>query len=416
MRKIVSFLIVSLLALPLYTQQVKAQSLRIAAIVNDDVITVYDLQNRMRFIIFSTRVQPDQALLKRIQNQALNALIDEKLKIQAAKEHNISIASALINKEVSRLEQKNNIPNGGLPNLLAQNNIDVQTLYDRVTADLSWTKFVGRTLRRNARITEDQVDDELDIIASQKNQTQKRVFEIFLPLDGNELESETRATALELKKELREGATFTTLARNYSKSSSAQIGGDRGWLSPGQLPEEIDVAVQKLKIGEVSDPIETLTGLYIYTVTEERNLSGDIDQTELGLVQISTKTSATTSLGVVIGQLNGLKSEINSCEAALSLAEGNDAISATKTDKIFLRDLSATVKEQVKDLKVNQSTAPIPVQDAAILLTVCSRKEPKSNLPSRREIRGQLIGAKMEILARQSLRDLRNAAFIDIRN
>ncbi|MTI10127.1 peptidylprolyl isomerase [Curvivirga aplysinae] len=415
MRKILSFLIMSLLVFPLFVKDSFAQSLKIAAIVNEDVITVYDLQNRMRFIIFSTQAKPDQAALKRIQNQALRALIDEKLKIQSATESNITISSSLVDKEIGKLEKRNNLSEGQLPILLQRNNIDVQTLKDRVTANLSWARFVSRNLRRNVQITEDQVDDELDIIAAQTNQSQKRIFEIYLPFDGAELESDTRAIALELKKELEEGSTFTTLARNYSKSSSAQLGGDRGWLSPGQLPEEIDSKVQALKIGEISEPIETLTGLYLFQVTEERNLAGDIGQTELGLVQLSMST-ASTARDVVLGQMNNLKSQINSCEGAVTLANNNSNISHTQTNKIFLRDLSDLVQSQVRDLKINQSTSPIPVQDAVILLTICSRKEPQSNLPSRREIRKQLFNAKLDILARQRLRDLRNAAFIDVRN
>ncbi|WP_420547417.1 peptidylprolyl isomerase [Curvivirga sp.] len=415
MRKILSLFIISLFILPFSLKDSDAQSLKIAAIVNEDVITVYDLQNRMRFLIFSTQAQPDQAALKRIRSQALRALIDEKLKIQSAKESNITIAPSQIDKEISKLEARNNLPKGQLPVLLKTNNIDAQTLRDRVTADLSWGRFVSRNLRRNVRITEDLVDDELDNIATQQNQSQKRIFEIYLPFDGAELESDTRALALELKKELEEGSTFTTIARNYSKSNSAQLGGDRGWLSPGQLPEELDSKVQALKIGQISDPIETLTGLFLFQVTDERNLAGDIGKTELGLVQLGAPTTS-TSRDVVLGQMNALKSQINSCEAAVKLAESNADISSTQTSKILLRDLSETVQAQVKDLKVNQSTSPIPVQNAVILLTVCTRKEPQSNLPSRRDIRKQLFNAKLDILARQRLRDLRNAAFIDIRN
>lgn len=393
-----------------------SQSMKIAAVVNDDVITVYDVQSRMNFMIFSSNSPKDQNSIKRIQNKAVRDLIDETLKVQEASRRNVSVADAKVNKEIQSIEQRNKLPVGGLSKVLAKNRTSIETLKERIHADLVWRRFVGRELRRKVRISEDQVDDELDIIASQSELGQKRVFEIFMPLESIEQEIETRATILDLRKQILSGTSFTSIARNFSKSSTNQIGGDRGWLSPGQLPEELDAIVQKLSPGELSEPVETLSGIYLFQVTDERKLTGNSGDTEFSFTQVTIPVPETGMDDATQSILNNAKASLNSCEAASIVTQEIIGAKVSKTDKIKLSALSDLVSGKIKNLKVGQTSEPIMLPKSAMFITICTRKDPKSNLPSRSDIRKQLLNAKLDILARQHLRDLRNTAFIDIRN
>lgn len=405
------FLTLLLTCGPVLTAQ--SQTLNISAIVNEDIITAYDLNNRVRFLILSTGTKPSPESLKRLQSQALSDLVEEKLKLQAAKENNIDVANAVIEKEIGNLAQRNKLTADQFKDLFAKNNTDVQTLKDKLEADIGWARFVGRVLRRKVRISEDQVDDELAVIASPKNQVQRRVFEIFLPMENVEQEISTRANIRDIRAQALNGANFSTLARNYSKSTSASLGGDRGWLSAGQLSDDLDEAVQQLNTGEISEPVETLTGMFLFKVTDMRQLQGDINETKLNLLQLVVSSNVAPDLAGAT--LNKASSKITSCKQAEELASADQNLTALKLENIKFGDLSSKLKENLSDKMVGDKTGVINSNQQIMQIFVCDRQAPESNLPTRRDIRKQLLEAKLDILARQHLRDLKNAAFIDIR-
>ena len=102
----------------------KAQSVqRIAAIVNDELITAYDLESRIRLVLFSTRLPDNVDTRRRIRNQVLRTLIDERLQFQEAKRRNISVSNRDIERAKLTIEKQNNMPKGGLERILKENRV-----------------------------------------------------------------------------------------------------------------------------------------------------------------------------------------------------------------------------------------------------------------------------------------------------
>src|SRR6185312_11484830 len=91
---------------------------RIAAIVNEDVISMYDLNARTELIVVTSRLPDTQEIRRRIQPQILRAMIDERLELQEAKRRNVSVSQADIQRAVSSIEAENNLPSGGLKKYL----------------------------------------------------------------------------------------------------------------------------------------------------------------------------------------------------------------------------------------------------------------------------------------------------------
>src|SRR5438046_2448527 len=101
-----------------------AQETRIAAVVNDDVISVADLTARLRLIISSSNIEDSPQTQQRISRQVLRNLIDEKLEMQESKRLNITVSDNEVAEAVARIEQQNNMPKGGLDRYLASRGID----------------------------------------------------------------------------------------------------------------------------------------------------------------------------------------------------------------------------------------------------------------------------------------------------
>src|SRR5579863_1571598 len=98
-----------------------AQETRIAAIVNDDVVSLSDLGNRVQLVMRSSGMPVDnQQVRERVQAQVLRNLIDEKLQLQEAKRLNVAIPKEEVEASIARLEQQNNMPKGGIDKFLEQ--------------------------------------------------------------------------------------------------------------------------------------------------------------------------------------------------------------------------------------------------------------------------------------------------------
>src|SRR6185503_16885980 len=97
-----------------------------------------------------------------------------------------------------------------------------------------------------------------------------RVAEIFLAVDNPSQDEETRRLADRLSMQMRQGARFSAVARQFSQSATAAVGGDIGWVRPDQLAPELGKAVSQLRPGELSAPIRAGGGYYVLLVVDRR--------------------------------------------------------------------------------------------------------------------------------------------------
>ena len=84
--------------------------LRIAAIVNEDVISVYDLMHRMRLVLVTSRLSDTPEIRKRLTGQVLRNLIDERLQLQEAKRLKITVSDEQVNDLLIKLNKQNGLP------------------------------------------------------------------------------------------------------------------------------------------------------------------------------------------------------------------------------------------------------------------------------------------------------------------
>jgi peptidyl-prolyl cis-trans isomerase SurA len=389
--------------------------LRIAAVVNDRVISALDVVERMKFVMFSTNMPNTPDNQRRLVKQILANLVNEELRLQEASRLNINVRDRDIKKAIQRLEKNNKIPLGQLSELLLSRGISLATLRRKLESDIAWSRTVSRRLRRENRIGNDAVDDEIARIKTLLNQPQYRVAELFLSVDDPDREEQVRASALRLLEQSSNGANFSALARNFSQSTSASLGGDLGWIQTGQLSRELDDAITKMAPGDIVGPIRTTAGFYLLHLRDRRqaDLQGPDDAT-VELHQIALRVKAGTVPAEILAQK--IRASILSCADLPALAKSIGTKESGALGKIKLRDLPVAMRDAVRDLKIG--TPSVPVLSPAgklLILTVCSRANPKINLPSRRDVRNQLRGKQFNLLARRYLRDLRRSAYVDLR-
>lgn len=249
--------------------QAQVPTQRIAAVVNDDVITSGDLIDRINLGIATSGLPNDDATRQRLAPQVLRSFIDEKLQLQEAKRLGIDITDADLNQALQTIAQRNKTTAPELLRFLSDRGLNPRALQDQLRAQIAWIKIVTRELRPKVVVTQEQI--ELALARSSGDQDREvQLSEILLPVYDRNQEDTVLADAQGLVASLRGGAGFADLARQVSAAASAENGGDLGWVPLGAVVPDIRDRIAALAVGQVSDPILSQAGVHIFLVRAQR--------------------------------------------------------------------------------------------------------------------------------------------------
>ncbi|MEZ5667155.1 MAG: peptidylprolyl isomerase [Alphaproteobacteria bacterium] len=395
------------------------QTLRIVAVVNDDIVTEFDVAMRIQLVIRSSGLPDSQEARDRLAPQILRQLIDERLQMQEAARLGVEITDDELGRALGQLEEQNNIPAGQLEAAAGSIGIPFPALIERIRVDLTWQKLQAQRLRPTIEITNDEIEEVLSRIVANQGSNEYHVAEIFLAVDTPDQEEEVRQTAERLLDEMRRGASFSALARQFSQSATAAVGGDVGWVYPGLLDPAVDAVLPQLAVGELSTPIRTAGGYYIVAVVERRSVSGpspeDVQLTyqvialPLSEAMPADEQAAQRDLAKTVSELAGNCDDMGQISAELGLG----ALAPPVTARLGEIDLNE--RRILENLVLQRPSDPIEQGGSVSVYMVCERSAPEGALPPREDIEANLLAEKTGVLAQRLLRDLRQAAFIDVR-
>ncbi len=401
---------------------------RIAAVVNDDLVSFYDLNERLKLVIFRSGLKDSPDERRHLEPQVLRTLIDEKLQLQEAKRLNIKVEKEEIAKGIAIIEKRNRIPPGGLEVFLAQRRIKLSTLEHRVRAEIAWNKVVSRRMRRETTgedetVAEDEIDEALARIKEDRNKPRPLVSIISLAVDIPDDEAKVLSNAKHLLEQIRSGADFSAIARQFSQDEAASNGGDIGWGRPGRLEKQLDEALLGMRPGEVSEPIRTSGRYHILWLRQRRrDTTPQPEDAVVKLRQVFLPVAAGATPDEVANQkalAQTISETVTDCTDMERLGKELGSNLSGDLGSLKIRELPAGLRPLVLALSVERASKPIPAEGGLRVLMVCERKDPPSAFPSRAEIRRKLVLRRRELrflrLSRRILRDLRQTAVVDKR-
>jgi peptidyl-prolyl cis-trans isomerase SurA len=395
-----------------------AQETRIAAVVNDEIITVGDLAARLKLVMRSSNIPDTPESRQRLSSQVLRNLIDEKLQFQEAKRLGVKVSEKDLNESLERIEQRNNMPKGGLEKYLAQQGIPMNALTDQLSAVIAFGKLVRNRLSQDVTVSDDEVSDAMSRLKDDVGKPQNRVSELFLSVDNPSQEEEVRRLADRLVEQIRGGANFYAVAQQFSQSPSAAVGGDIGWLTSSQLSPLLAEAIAKMHPGEMSYPIRMPAGFYILYLVDRKVLGASSpDQINLSLVEVVFQVppdAAEADRQRIEAQAKEVSATAKSCGEMSKFARERAPQLSRQIARIKASELPADIQKQVLALKVAQPSQPLPMGGNIGVVMVCDRQDPPG-LPTREEVADTLARERLDTLARRYLRDLRRGAYVDIR-
>ena len=263
-----------LCGLAAYSAAHAQQSGRIVAVVNDDIITQYDLIARLGIALSSSNVQDTPEVRRRLGSQVLRTLMDERLQSQEAERLGVRVSEREIAQQIEDIETRNNLQPGGLGLFFRDNRLDIEALKEHLRVEVAWNKVLARRIAPRIEVGVGEIEARLAERRAATGSREYVVSEIFLALDDPAREEEVRAAAEGIAAQLRAGALFPALARQFSQSSSAAIGGDIGRIRAGQLDSRLEAQLDLLAPNGVSPPIRLENGFYILLLRERSVIAG----------------------------------------------------------------------------------------------------------------------------------------------
>jgi len=393
----------------------------VAAVVNDDIISTYDLRQRMRLLVLTTGVQPTEQTLPQLEQEALRSLIDEHIQMQelkkVAKKQKMELIAddKEVDQEIGDMAKQNNLTAAQMRSSFAASGINIETMRDQIRTQLSWQRLVSGMYNSYVRVGDDQVTNALNRINAQASQTRYQVGEIFIDASHVGGMQQAVAGATQLVTQLQQGAPFAAVARQFSSSSTAANGGDTGWVTAAQVPPELAKALETLRPGQLSMPIPVNDGVFILYLRDKQVASG---QTMVSLKQLAIrldKDAAPDQVSAATAKLVALKPQVTGCGNLETVAAKAPGVISADLGEADVNDLRGPFKDAAEKLKAGQISDPIRTDLGVHLVAVCMKRSGDAKLPSRSEVSNRLYAEQLAVMSRRYLRDLRNSATIEAR-
>ncbi|HVY85111.1 MAG TPA: peptidylprolyl isomerase [Caulobacterales bacterium] len=378
----------------------------VAAVVNDKVISTYDVRQRATLLLVSAGLQPTPELQQRANAQALQDLIDEELELgETGNDHyHITVSDADVDRRLEGIAQQNNLTKDAFLQQLAQQGVGADTLRHQIRADTAWQRLMSGLYGSRIRVSEQEIRDTQARAAASATRPRYLVSEIFLPASNPQQFQDMANGAQRLMEQMQHGVPFPAVARQFSAAPSAAAGGDMGWLAESELQPEILGAVQRLQPNQMAI-VQTPNGIYIVALRERREGVAASTVQQVSLRQITAPAERRAQLERIQRRMQGCNN-LDQSITGIDGAEITDLGTATESD------LSEAIRTRITDVP-SGGASPVAVDgDQASMIVVCSRLTGGGAVPNRDEIEDRLYQQEMAMLSERYLRNLRREATI----
>ena len=394
----------------------------IVAVVNGNIITRRDVDNRSRLFALSTGLSVNDEIQARLRPQITRQLIDEKLRMQEIQSRHIVVTPTQIAAAIADIEKRNGMKPNALRDQLQKDGVSLTTLIDQIRVQLGWTHVLRQQLGERARISNSDIKQREAALKREVGQPEYNISEIFIPVDDPKHGQEALSFAQTVIKQLHDGAPFPIVAAQFSQAQTALEGGSLGWVQADELDPQVLNIVQQMPVGAISNPIEVKGGYDVVTLLGKREIGRDIAtvldlrQAFLPFTSTLNPQAPTAQQQQALAKAESISKTAHSCDEIEAANKAAGAVRPADPGSVQIERLNPQMRAVLDPLKPGQSTRPLVSTDGIAVIMVCSRETKNLSDQSPDEIADQLLNERVEQVSRQVNRDLHRRASIDMRS
>jgi peptidyl-prolyl cis-trans isomerase SurA len=397
---------------------------RVAAVVNDDVITDRELavelrRIKLRILKETGQLPPEEALTRQI----LDRMVLNRLQLQRAAETGVRVDDLTLNKTMQRAAAENGLTLEQFREAIEREGEQYAAFRERMRDEITIARLQQQQVKSLVTVTDQEIDD---FLALEGDPTQRNVryhlaqIVIEVPEAASpEVIGERQSRAEALKAQLDQGEDFTQLAITDSDGPQALKGGELGWFKLSELPPLFVPIVRELQAGQVSDLVRSPTGFHLVKLIEIEGVQRHVvTQTHARHILIQTNELVTDD--AARRRLTDLRERIlfGADFGALAKANSDDTGSAAEGGDLGWVNAGQMVPrfEAVMDsLQPGEISEPFQSRYGWHIVEVLERRQHDDTAQTRRaQAREILARRKAEEAIELWLRRLKDEAYVEV--
>ena len=398
---------------------------RIVAVVNEDVITRRDLEDRMRVVSMQLKQQGTPAPAPDVlEKQVLDRMIYAKVQLQFAKETGLRVDDGQLDAAITRIAEGNKITLAKLRETIEKDGVSFAKFREDIREEIVMARLREREVDNKINVSESEIDNLVNALQQQGGKSEEYdVSHILIRVPEQaspEQLQERRARAEKALAQIRGGTDFRQVAASFSEAPDAVQGGSIGWREAARLPSIFSEAVVKMKPGDVSPVLRSGNGLHIIKLNDRRGQDAPVIVSQTHPRHILIKTSEVVSEKEAREKLVKLKERLdnNADFAELARLQSEDGSASRGGDLGWLSpgDTVPEFEKAMDALKVGEISGPVRSPFGWHLIQVLERRsEDMSKQQQRLRARMALREQKADEAYQDWLRQLRDKAFVEYR-
>lgn len=398
---------------------------RIVAVVNDEVITRNNLDERVNLALSQLRRQgtppPPREVLEK---QILDRMISDRVQLQFAKETGLRVDDAELDRAIARIAEENKLTLPQLRMALDKDGVPFPKFREDIRNEIVTVRLREREVDNRIVVSDGEIDNFIKNQQAQSGASDEYNLShilVTVPESASPEQIQGRRTRAEQAlTQVKSGTDFRQVAATFSDAPDALQGGSMGWRDAARLPTLFVEALQKIQPGEVTELLRSANGFHVLRLDGKRGSASPVIVRQTRARHILIKTNELVSEDEARRRLIGLKERLdNKAEfSELARAHSEDASSVKGGDLGWVSP-SDTVPEferAMNGLNPGEVSNPVKTPFGWHLIQVLERR----NEDMSRE--RQRIDARMALRARKSdesyqewVRQLRDKSYIELR-
>ena len=399
---------------------------RITAVVNDDVITRHELDDRLGIVVRQLQKQgtplPPVEVLEK---QMLERMIVDMLQTQFAKETGVRVDDTQLDKTLQRIAQENKFSSlAEFRVKLEQDGVSFKKFREEIRNEIIATRLREREVDSKLVIGDSEVENYLVTQARQPGKDEEyRLAHILVTVpeqasaDKIQVSHQRAEQALE---QLRGGAEFAQIAAGFSDAKDALQGGSLGWRPADRVPTLFMDALQQMHPGEVSPILRSPNGFHILKLVERRSKNAPQVVTQAHVRHILIKTSEQVPENEAKNRLLEIKQRIESgagfAEQAKRFSEDGSAMQGGDLGWISPGDTVPEFEDAMNDLQEGKISGAVQSGFGWHLIQVLERRNTDVSVEQKKmQARNAIRAFKSDEAYQDWLRQLRDRAYVEYR-
>ena len=399
---------------------------RVVAIVNDEAVTQYDLDDQKKAVLTQMKAQnvtppaPDV-----LDKQLLDRLITERAIAQYAKENGVRVDDTQVERAILRIAQDNKMSPDEFRRALEKEGVPYDKYREEIRKEMVTQRLRDREVDSRITVSDSEVEA---FLASQNTQSggsdvEYRLSHILVIVPERaspEQIDAKRRRAEEALKQVRDGTDFAQVAAGFSDAPDALQGGSLGWRPAARLPTVFAEPVKEMKTGDVSKVLRSATGFHIVKLQESRSKNAPTVVEQTRARHILIKVSEIVSEAEAKTRIDRIRDRLDTGSKFDDQAKLNseDATSAKGGDLGWISpgDTVPDFEAAMNKLKIGEISAPVRTQFGWHLIQVSERRTQDITAERKRDqARMALRQRKSDEMFQNWLRERRDSAYVEIK-